>query len=262
MKSAKKLWLYPLVILGLALIALIACEKKDSNNDSDKVFVASGHPSWAPIMYQENNLIVGAAPELVTKIINDLGLKISVNYIGAWDVVQAKAKSGEVDLIVAAYKTAERETYMDYSVDYTKDPVSIFVSKGKTFPFAAWDELKGKKGVVTIGDSYGQEFDNYIKENLTVTAVATPDEAFAMLANNQADYFVYALYSGENFIASHSLNDQIVILPNYVSSENFYLTISKKSALIKYLPQINQLLEKYKADGTIDALIQKYKTKL
>lgn len=254
MKTRKQIIIFSLLVMGFIFAALSGCKKQES----EKEFIATGHPAWAPIMYQSNDLIVGAAPEIVTKIFSDLGLKISVKYAGPWDVVQEKAKSGEVDLLVAAYKTPERETYMNYSIDYTVDPVSIFVKKGKTFPFANWKELISKKGVVTIGDSYGQRFDQYIKDSLNVVTVATPDEAFALLLNGQADYFVYALYSGKNAIVSKNLQEQIDILPNYVSSEKFYLTVSKKSPLVDYLPQINQILEKYKADGTIDSIISKY----
>ena len=255
----KKFWQVLIIILVLAGIASsgVGCVVK--NQESDQEFIASGHPEWAPIMYQKNDLIVGAGPDITIKVFADLGIKISSLYQGSWDVVQEYARSGKVDVLVAAYKTAERETYMDYSTPYTVDPVSLFVKKGKDFVFTDKEDLIGKKGVVTIGDSYGQEFDDFLKEKLSVEKVATPDEAFALLIDGEADYFIYALYSGQNALAAKKLTGQIVILPNYVSVENFYLTISKKSPLVKYLPQVNSLLEKYKADGTIDRIIEEEK---
>ncbi len=243
-----------LIAVGLVFAPLSGCKKQENEIE----YIASGHDNWPPFMYQSNDLIVGASPEIVAKIFSELGLKISFKYVGPWDVVQEKAKSGEVDLLVAAYKTPERETYMVYSIPYAIDPVSIFVKKGKTFPFANWNELINKKGVITVGDSYGQKFDQYIKDSLNVVTVATPDEAFALLANDQADYFVYAFYSGKKFIASKNLQEQIDILPNYVSAESFYITISKKSPLVEYLSRINQLLEQYIADGTIERIIAQH----
>lgn len=254
MKKINLIFLFILGVVSLCL-CLIGCKKDNEARE----FIASGHPAWAPIMHQDGDKIVGAGPEITAMVLKELGLGVSFPYVGLWDVVQAKTKSGEIDMIVAAYKTAERETYMDYSVVYTVDPVSIFVKKGKTFPFANWNELIPKKGVVTTGDSYGQTFDQYIKSNLTVTSVATPDGAFSLLLNGQADYFVYAFYSGQNYLTSKNLKDQIEVLPNYVSSENFYMCVSKKSPLVDYLPRINQILEKYKIDGTIDKVLQKYK---
>lgn len=224
-----------------------------------KELIASGHPEWSPIMYQQNDQIVGVGPEIVSKIFEELGVKVVSKYEGPWDLVQTKAKEGTVDVLAAAYKTAERETYMDYSIPYTVDPVILVVKKGKAFPYDKWEDLLGRKGVVTIGDSYGQGFDNFIKEKLIPTKVGTPEEAFELLAKEEADYFVYALYSAENYIFKNKISEQVEILPKEVSMENFYITISKKSSYNHLLPQVNALLQKYEADGTITRTIEKYK---
>jgi len=243
---------FVLLSVVFAIIALSGCGL------NKKSLVASGHPEWEPIMSQSGDKIVGVGPELVEKIFNQLGIKVNSNFTGAWDVVQAKARTGEVDVLAAAYKTDERETYMDYSVAYIKDPIAVFINKKNKFSYAKWDDLINKKGVATIGDSYGQEFDDYIKNKLAVARVETTKQAFDMLAENQADYFLYALYSGNSEIKKQNYGDKIEALPEYVSTENFYITISKKSPYAKYLAQVNELIEKYKADGTIDALVKKY----
>lgn len=228
-------------------------------NQPVKELIISGHPNWPPIMYQQDNQIVGAGPEIVEKIFTDLGIKVIFKYEGAWDIVQDKAKNGLVDVLVAAYKTAERETYMDYSIPYTVDPVVLVVKKGKIFNYDKWEDLLNKKGVVTVGDSYGQDFDNFIKEKLNPKEVNTPEEAFILLEKEEADYFVYALYSAEDYIFKNKLSAQVEIIPKYVSTENFYLTISKKSSFSKFMPQVNSLLEKYKNDATIEKIIEKHK---
>lgn len=228
---------------------------------AEKVYVVSGHPEWPPIMWKDGDSIVGAGPDLAAKIANDLGIKVETKYAGLWDEVQAKAKSGEVDMLAAAYKTSERETYMDYSNEYTTDPISLFVKKGKSFNYEKWNDLIGKKGIATVGDSYGQELDDFIAAKLNVTRVNTVDEAFKALEEGTADYFLYAFYSGEKAISDKNLKEKVEIIPKNVAEEKFYMTISKKSDLVKYLPQINDLIEKYKADGTIDALILENKNK-
>jgi polar amino acid transport system substrate-binding protein len=263
LKSMNKRIILPFLITLVALILLIllvfCCFIK---NESKEQFVVSGHPAWPPIMYQEGDKIVGAGPEIVAKIFTDLGIQAAFKYEGSWNLVQDKAKTGSVDVLVAAYKTAERETYMDYSIPYTIDPIVLVVKKGRTFTYDKWEDLLGKRGVVTIGDSYGQDFDNFIKENLNPQEVETPAEAFALLDKEEVDYFVYALYSAEDYIFKNKISEQVEIIPQYVSSENFYLTISKKSSLIKLLPEINSLLEKYKNDGTIDQVIESNKQAL
>ncbi|MFA7663016.1 MAG: transporter substrate-binding domain-containing protein [Patescibacteria group bacterium] len=249
------------ILIALAFLIAITIFGFWYFNKSQEL-VVSGHPEWPPIMYQDGNQIVGAGPEIVAKIFTELGVKSVSKYEGAWDVVQSKAKSGEVDVLVAAYKTAERETYMDYSIPYTVDPVVLIVKNGQTFAYAKNEDLIGKRGVVMLGDSYGQKFDDFIKAKLTPQTVGTPKDAFDLLANGQADYFVYALYSAQDYIFKNKLADQVEILPEYVSSENFYITISKKSPFVKLLPKVNELLKKYIDDGTIDQIIEKHKQAL
>jgi polar amino acid transport system substrate-binding protein len=269
----KKIILLLAVLAVLALLAVLIfwyfVKNSSSNEPIDdltgrptKELIVSGHPEWPPIMYRQNDQIVGAGPEIVKKIFSDLGISVVSKYEGPWDLVQDKAKSGAVDVLAAAYKTAARETYMDYSIPYTVDPVVLVVKKGRTFPYAEWDDLITKKGVVTSGDSYGQDFDNFIKEKLTVKEVATPAEAFALLDQAEVDYFVYALYSAENYLFAHKVSTQFEIIPQYVSAENFYLTISKKSPFIYLLPQVNDLLKKYQDDGTIERIIKNNKQSL
>lgn len=245
----------------MSLFFLQACgDGWGPNIDQEEIFIASGHEDWPPIMSRNGDEIVGAGPELLFMILNELGLNMESRYVGSWDIVQEKAKNGEIDMIVAAYKTPEREAYMDYTIAYTLDPVSIFVKKGNSFPFLNWDELVGKKGVVTKGDSYGQEFDAFIAEKLDVVIADSPSEAFALIISGEADYFVYAFYSGENALAKdEDLAEQIEILPNDVCAEDFYMTISKKSRLVGYLSQINQILQRLIDDGTVDELIEKNK---
>jgi polar amino acid transport system substrate-binding protein len=264
MDQSKKITTAILLVILVAVLVVVFRGIKNGWNEprdaskkaeKEKTYVASGHPEWPPIMWRSEDEIVGAGPELVQLIAKDLGVKIKSKYAGLWDEVQAKAKNGEVDMLVAAYKTAERETYMDYSVPYTVDPIAVFVKKGKNFKYSQWNDLIGKRGVATVGDSYGQEFDDFLKAKLTVERVNTADEAFKKVKNGTVDYFLYALYSGEKAIIDGKMQDQIEPLGQYVAQENFYITISKKSELTNRMAEINDLIEKYKKDGTIDKLI-------
>ena len=247
------------ILLTLVIVCIVFVAGALLWNRPLRPAIASGHPAWPPIMFQDNQAIDGAGAALLTKIFTGLDLRVNVTYAGAWDEVQAKAKSGDVDLIVAAYKTAEREMYMDYSIPYTTDPVAVFVKKGVTFRFDTWDDLKQKRGLATVGDSYGQAFDDYEKANLELTRVAMPMDAFDALTEGTADYFIYSLYAGEDIMKQKQTTGQFVALPTYVAEEPFYVTVAKKSPYAKYLPQINAALEKYKADGTIDRLIAEYR---
>lgn len=250
--------MYIVAVLGIVLLAGLWYLKNPTSTD---VVTASGHPEWQPIMYQNGDVIEGAGPDLVKQIFADEGVKVETPYTGAWDEVQAKAKSGEVDVLVAAYKTTEREGYMVYSDPYTTDPIALFVKTGSKLAYTTWDDLVGKKGVATVGDSYGQAFDDFIKAKLSVERVGTSKEAFEAVMTGKAEYFLYSLYAGNKEIKAGALEGKVTSLPQYVTQESFYITISKQSPFVGYLPQINAGIAKYKADGTIDRLIAEYQAK-
>jgi polar amino acid transport system substrate-binding protein len=260
METIKKLRLFLLIAIGI-LFFLTSCHKDAL---PEKPIRASGHEAWGPAMFVDSTgkKIIGVAPDLATMVADELGLEIAVSYAGSWETVQQKIATGELDLVVSAYINEEREKNSYFTVPFMTDPVSIFVKKGSGFPLESWEELLTKKGVAMTGDSYGKDFDKFRKDNnLNMVSVGTPAEAFALISNGSADYFIYARYSGEIFMARNNLGDSIEILNKNISEEKFYMMISKKSWLVEYIPQINQIIEKKIADGTVDRLIKQWKLK-
>ncbi|MBI9092092.1 MAG: hypothetical protein JEZ12_23010 [Desulfobacterium sp.] len=49
-----------------------------------------------------------------------------------------------------------------------------------------------------------------------------------------------------------------IFMAAVIHEEDLYAPISKKSRYLKYLPQYEAALEKLRADGTIDRLVDKY----
>lgn len=249
---------HPVSIICVALLVIVvACFLAWYTSTSPhRTLIASGHPNWPPIMFQSGETISGVGPDVVQKIFDQLGITTAFPYEGAWDQVQGKAATGEIDVLVAAYKTTAREQYMAYSDPYTTDPIVLFVPADQTFTFTKWSDLIGKKGVATTGNSYGQDFDSYSTVNLTLDRVPDSLTAFAAITEHKADYYIDSLYAGDNDIKKNNLTG-IVSLPQPVAEKNFYITISKRSPFLKYLPDINRWISKYKADGTIDTLVDR-----
>ncbi|MFA5880248.1 MAG: transporter substrate-binding domain-containing protein [Candidatus Margulisiibacteriota bacterium] len=250
--------LFLIVIIGAGYL-FIAQQKETAFKT--RTYLASGHPEWPPIMWRESNKIIGIGPDLVQMIFTSLDLKIESNFYGEWENVLKKTKLGQIDVIVGAYKTPDRLAYFEYSDPYMIDPIILLVKKGKKFTYQKWSDLVNKKGLGMIADSYGQKFDQYITENLNVKRVPTFEQAFNLLNQKKYDYFIYGLYSSIQEIKNRKLTSKIEILPKYVTANNFYIAISKKSPLINILPKINDLIKMYKEDQTIEELILKNKNK-
>jgi len=235
-----------------SLIFLIVCSYAIATQE--RAIIISGHYDWKPVMWQQGDEIVGIGPNVCESIFTDMGMKSVSRYVGSWEQVQQKAKTGNIDVVVALYKTEEREEYLYFSDPYVVDPISVFVKRDNEFDPQAKDDLLGKKGIVTVGDSYGQEIDDMITSKmLDVVEVKSPQEAFSMLIEEGADYFLYSTYAGERS-SFEGTRDAGIIAEQY-----FYIGISKNSPIAEKLPEINRILEEYKQNGIIEEISSRYR---
>jgi polar amino acid transport system substrate-binding protein len=210
----------------------------------------SGHPEAPPVMWERSGKLKGIGPELVRSILDAEGVKYTISPAGSLEEVQNKARTGEVDLIVAAYDNRERRTYMEYSIPYLKSPVVILVRKGNSFSFTSWNDLVGKRGVANTGESFGEKFDTFIREKLDVRF--TPYEsAFRMLAEDEADYLIIDLYPAVIYSKMLRAEDKVEYLDNPATVQYFHVTISKKSPYLDLLAKINDHLARMKEQGQI-----------
>ena len=239
-----------MIVILLAAIVLFACCVSPALPEEKNTAIVSGHPDWKPVMWRDGNTISGIGPEVTKTVFKDINVDVDCVYAGPWDVVQAKAKIGEIDAIVALYKTKEREEYLYFSVPYTVDPIVLFFNNNKGFTYNQKEDLIGKKGIATVGDSYGQELDDFIVQaGLDMTRVSTPEQAFSLLKEGKADYFIYSAYAGRKVIAESGLSG--LEESEVVSNQLFYIGVSKKSPCAKYMNEINSSLEKLIAENKI-----------
>jgi len=224
---------------------------------AEETFIVSGNPKAPPVVWEEYNKLTGIGPDLAHSILSELGISYEMQVKGNWQQVQDKCKNGEIDMIVSAYKNDERATYMNYSLPYLPQPTVIIVEKGKEFPFGRWESLIGKKGVSNVGESYGQEFDDFIKDKLNVQFIAF-ERAIELLNRGEADYLIVDLFTALIYSRLLQGEDAIAILDPPVTTQTFHITIGKNSALAKQMPEIDKQLRTLVKDGTVEKLFYKH----
>jgi polar amino acid transport system substrate-binding protein len=237
-----------IIFVALAACALIVAGCINATSEKPvvqekRVAIVSGHTDWAPIMYvsKDGTKIEGIGVNVTREVFKSFGADIDPKNVGSWDVVQEKLKTGEVDAAVGIYMTEARKNYLYYSISYARDPVVLFLKSGHVFDYTGKDSLVGKKGAATIGDSYGQEMDDYIiKANLNVVRVDTPTQAFNMLKEEKVDYFIYSQSAGRKVINESGLTG--FTESGVVSEQLFYIGVSKKSPYAANMQEINNKL--------------------
>lgn len=71
--------------------------------------VITGHPSYPPVAWAAQGKIVGAAPDIVSRIAAKLGVTaVTSKDFGSWEGAQDAVRVGEADVIFGIYKNDAR----------------------------------------------------------------------------------------------------------------------------------------------------------
>ena len=235
-----------LTLTGSATFAADECTK----------ITATGHPQYPVIAYRDGDNIVGVAPSLVEAIGKEINVPVESKYMGTWEDAQAAARDGKADMIFGIYYNDERATYLDFvQPAFTYDDVAVFVVKGKEFPFTDKDNLIGKKGVTNQGESYGTEFDAFMKDKLDVARAGGIDAAFQDLLAGKADYLIAGYYPGLAEAAKDGIKGKVVPLDQALLSQEMFVAFSKKSPCRSLADKFGQQITVMTTDGIYDKMI-------
>jgi polar amino acid transport system substrate-binding protein len=233
------------IVFWLVFSSSIAC--------AEKTYIISGNSHAPPVVWAEQSRLSGVGPDLVSKIFDELSIPYEVRVIDDWSKVQQEAEAGTIDLIVSAFRNKQREGYLNFSIPYLPEPSVVLVRKGTEFEFSKWSALKGKKGVAGSGESFGQEFDAFLRDNLDVSFF-TLERAVQELALGKADYLIIDYYTALIYTYLLQGEQAVTILEPSIGTENFHLAIAKNSPLSGRLADINRVLAEQIAGGVVTEL--------
>ena len=189
--------------------------------------------------------------ETAQAIANKLGLELQIDDMD-FDAALLSVQQGKADIVMAGVTvTDERKAVMDFSDSYATGIQSIIVPEGSDI--ASPDDLAGKKigtqrgttGYIYCSDDFGDE--NVVAYDDGLTAVQA-------LNNGQVDAVVIDNAPAKEFIAA---NPGLKILDTSYAEEDYAIGMAKNSPLED---AVNSVLEELKADGTLQAIVDKYIT--
>ncbi|GFE62900.1 ABC transporter substrate-binding protein [Geobacter sp. AOG2] len=176
-----------------------------------------------------------------------------------WKRVLYLAKQGEIDLVVSLRITPERSRYLVFAPHRAfPNPIVVFARKDRKFPYASRHDLKGLRGGISAGDTFGGGFDEYWRASLTVEEAPTMRENFQKLDSGRIDYFVTSRYAGEAYLAKFPPAHVIVPLSPAISSFDIHFGFSKRSACAPLAEYVSRRLAELDGAGTPERLLQKY----
>ena len=190
--------------------------------------------------------------ETAQAIADKLGLELQIDDMD-FDAALLAVQQGKSDMVMAGVTvTDERQNVMDFTDSYATGIQSIIVEEDSDI--ASVDDLAGKKigtqrgttGYLYCSDDFGDE--NVVAYDDGLTAVQ-------MLNNGQVDCVVIDNAPAKEFIAA---NPGLKLLDTAYVEESYAIGIGKGNTELK--DAINTALEELKADGTLQAIVDKYIT--
>ena len=190
--------------------------------------------------------------ETAQAIADKLGLELQIDDMD-FDAALLAVQQGKSDMVMAGVTvTDERQNVMDFTDSYATGIQSIIVTEDSDI--ASVDDLAGKKigtqrgttGYLYCSDDFGDE--NVVAYDDGLTAVQ-------MLNNGQVDCVVIDNAPAKEFIAA---NPGLKLLDTAYVEESYAIGVGKGNAELK--DAINTALEELKADGTLQAIVDKYIT--
>ena len=265
-KSLKYIVLAVVAVLVISIFA--ACGPKTPTNNEEttapdegttvaveestapiKQLVMGTNAAFAPYEFvDDNGAFAGIDVEIAQTIAAKLGMELVIKDMEFNSLITAVSE-GAVDMVLAGLTvTDERKESVDFSDTYATGTQVIIVKEGADADF----DFAGKK----VGVQAGTTGDIYITDEVgqeNVAQYSNGAQAAQALMNGQVDCAVIDNEPAKNLAAA---NEGLTILETEYTVEDYAAAFSKENTELR--DAFNTALAELKADGTIDAIIEKY----
>ncbi len=250
-----------IVALTLALVLMAACltacsAKGPSLADIKKAgkLVVATSPDFPPFESLENGKVVGIEVEIMELICKELGVDLEIKQMD-FDSVLPGVQSGKFDCGMSGISvTPAREKNTLFTNPYCLAAQAIVVTADSPIKYKA--DLAGKTVSVQTGTT-AEEF--CMGNGYGVKAFAANADAQTALTTKKVDAWVIDDLTAAEMVAAYNTEHPdapLVILDEAMTTEPYAFAFAFGSEDL--VEQINQIMDKLVADGTVAALFDKY----
>lgn len=232
------MWLVGILSLGLA-----ACDRPPSAGavtaaapPPEPCKLSVGWDPWEPYQYEDvNGAMRGMDVEVVRVVAQDAGC--DVRFVrGSWQMLLSKLHDGEIDLLMGASATPERETYARFSPPYRQETFALYVRSEDLERLSpkSLSQLvaSGRRIGVTNGYFYGDAATQLILGDDTADGFAAAplvELNYARLVDGEIDALLDDTYVAAALMRRKGWDAQISRHPLEISSSTVSLMYSKSS---------------------------------
>ena len=214
--------------------------------------IMSTNASFPPYeMIADDGSVEGIDVDVAGAIAQKLGLELEVDDMD-FDAALLAVQQNKSDIVMAGVTvTDDRKLVMNFTDSYATGVQVVIVKEGSDVTLDNLGEKmigtqRGTTGYIYTSGDYGDDH---------VTAYDNGASAVQALLNGQVDCVVIDSAPAEAFVAA---NAGLTILDTEYVTENYAIGVNKDNTAL--LDAINQALAELTADGTVQAIVDKYIT--
>ncbi len=239
------------LMLALSLCALTACSPKgktlDEVKEAGKLVIATS-PDFPPFENLEGQKVVGIEIDIMEMICAELGVELVIEQI-AFDAVLTGVQSGKYDCGVSGISvTPKREKKVLFTDPYCLAAQCIVVTADSTIASKA--DLEGKTISVQTGTTAA---DFCSGEGYDLKQFEANQDAKLALTQGKVDAWVVDDLTAKEFCDGDA---SVKILADSMTTEPYAFAFAFGSETL--VEEINNILANLVADGTVEALFEKY----
>ena len=195
----------------------------------------------------ETNEYEGLEADLGRLIAQELGVDVEFTTV-VTNTRGPLIDSGDVDMVAATFTiTDERKQSYDFTEPYYVDAQSVIVNKDSGLKTI--DDFDGKKIAMSAGGTEKDSISAITDANIEFVEFADFSEAKLALTAGTVDGF-----AADSSILQSYVDDDTEFIETKFSPQPYGIATKKGSDLSAY---VNELVQKWLEDGTIDGLIEK-----
>jgi len=216
------------ILLILFMVSITSGMTTAENVTDDSGLTVVGE-EYAPFSYLADGKPLGQAVDLIEKISSDAGIKINQGSIALlpWDKAYNATKTGHKTLLLALYRTPEREDKFRWVGPYTNDSSAFFVNSASNIKITSPGDLKSLKVGVVSGDAhYGMLTKYGIPESSIVTA-DNISSLIRMVESGSIDAFFHGERAGQWAIAEMNIDPKTMPIALRVEEQQVWFGLSQ-----------------------------------
>ena len=229
-------------------------EEQTTEAPAPQVLKMATNAYFQPYEFYQDGKIVGIDAEIAAAIAAKLGMTLEIVDM-EFDSIITAVNEGSVDFGMAGMTvTPDRQKEVDFSVSYANGVQTIIVKNDS--PITCVDDLFAEGAAYKVGVQLGTTGDIYATGDFgseNVTTYSNGNEAVLALLGGSVDCVIIDNEPAKALVAA---NEGLKTLDTAYANEDYAICVKKGNA--ELLAKIDQAIKELTADGTIDAIVDKY----